>query len=507
MTLLRRIRHEQHGQAMMMVVILVTALSVLGTSLIQSVMTDQTQATDATIRQKVLQAAEAGIDDYVAKLLDDNQYYFHYLAPGESTRYSATSGGNVASSLNVSTPTPWPSAGGTTWSFPNGKNAWYDLGNGYSYNLEIIAPKDSANPSYPNNTNYLEIVSTGKKNGTNLSATNNKTRVLQEFLSPSSVADYQMLADADISYGSAATTYGKIYAGVDPNNPNNKYDVNHDGTAYGNIYAEGNITGSTTLLANPPNPQAQKYDHSTIRTQIKTPIQFNAFLGSFTDIQRAAQNAGGIYLNNSSYVWWLTFNSNGTVAIKGCTAASAPEDVQPTSCPYTYPGSPVALPQNGAIYAEQSVIIAGGSSVCGGPPIIPSAVTGSCVKGRVTVASNNDIDIGGNIDYVASGTDTLGLMAKNDMLVTQWSPANVSWRAATLAQNGKWQSAPNAVNGSHNGTMTFTGSTAAINGGQMSMFDTRIYQYDPSLAYLQPPWFPTITQQYTVQLFRELPSG
>jgi len=53
--------------------------------------------------------------------------------------------------------------------------------------------------------------------------------------------------------------------------------------------------------------------------------------------------------------------------------------------------------------------------------------------------------------------------------------------------------------------MTFTGSTAAINGGQMSMFDFRVYQYDPTLAYLQPPWFPTITQSYTVQLFRELP--
>jgi hypothetical protein len=123
------------------------------------------------------------------------------------------------------------------------------------------------------------------------------------------------------------------------------------------------------------------------------------------------------------------------------------------------------------------------------------------------VASNNDVVIGGNIDYVTSGTDTLGLMAKGDMLVAQWAPATLNWRGATLAQTGKWQSAPNAPVGSHNGTMTFTGSTAAINGGQMSMFTTRVYQYDPTLAYLQPPWFPTITQAYTVELFRELPSG
>ncbi len=505
MRLLRRISREEHGQAMMMVVILVVALSVLGTGLVQAVMSDQTQASDATIRQKVLEAAEAGIDDYTAKLLDDNQYYFHYLAPGESTRTSATSGGNISSVLPPASPTVWPQAGGTKWTFPSGKNAWFDLGNGYSYNLEVIAPKDTSNNTYPNSTPYLEIVSTGKKNGSNNSATNNKTRVLQEFLSPSSIADFQMLADANISYGSVATTRGKIYAGVNPNNPAIKYSVNHDGTAYGNIYAEGNITGSTTWAGTPP---AQGYNSSTIRSQIKSPIQFNAFLGSFTDIARAAQNAGGIYLNNSSYVWYLTFNSAGTVTIKGCTAGSAPEDVQPTTCPYTYPGSPVPIPQNGAIYAEQTAVIGGGTNVCGGAPDTPAGPsTGSCVKGRVTVASNNDIVIGGNIDYVTSGTDTLGLMAKSDMFVAQWAPANLQWRGATLAQGGQWESAPNAPSGSHNGTMTFTGSTAAINGGQMSMFDYREYDYDPTLAYLQPPWFPTITQAYTIELFRELPSG
>ncbi|HEY0417260.1 MAG TPA: pilus assembly PilX N-terminal domain-containing protein [Gaiellaceae bacterium] len=497
---MKRLRNEA-GQAMMMVVILVTALGVLSTGLVQAVMADQSQANDAQIRQKVLQAAQAGIDDYTAKLLDDNQYFLHYLAPGESTRFSATSGGNIASVLAPASPTPWPSAGGTAWSYPSGKNAWVDLGNGYSYNLEIMAPQSgNANPLYPNTTNYLEIVSTGKQNGTNLSATNNKVRVLQEFLSPASVADFQMLADASISYGSAATTYGKIYAGVDPNNPNNKYNVNHDGVAYGNIYAEGNVTGGVTMMNG-----AQKYNSTNIRTVIKNPIQFSGFLGSFSDISRAAQNAGGIYLNNSAYAaWWLTFNSNGTVDIKGCTATQPIEDVQPTSCT-TLAGSPKTLPQNGAIYAEQSVIVAGGSSVCGGSGVTTQQITGSCVKGRVTVASNNDVVIGGNIDYVTDGTDTLGLMAKGDMLVAQWSPATVSWRAAALAQTGKWQSAPNAPNGSHNGTMTFTGSTAAINGGQMSMFDFRVYQYDSTLAYLQPPWFPTVSQSYTVQLFRELP--
>ena len=32
----------------------------------------------------------------------------------------------------------------------------------------------------------------------------------------------------------------------------------------------------------------------------------------------------------------------------------------------------------------------------------------------------------------------------------------------------------------------------------MTMFQTRVYQYDDSLAYLQPPWFPTLDDAFTV---------
>ena len=38
----------------------------------------------------------------------------------------------------------------------------------------------------------------------------------------------------------------------------------------------------------------------------------------------------------------------------------------------------------------------------------------------------------------------------------------------------------------------------------MGLFKTRVYQYDDTLLYLQPPWFPTIADAYTVTLTREL---
>jgi hypothetical protein len=38
----------------------------------------------------------------------------------------------------------------------------------------------------------------------------------------------------------------------------------------------------------------------------------------------------------------------------------------------------------------------------------------------------------------------------------------------------------------------------------MGLFNSRVYQYDQSLLYLPPPWFPTVQDAYTVVLSREI---
>lgn len=39
------------------------------------------------------------------------------------------------------------------------------------------------------------------------------------------------------------------------------------------------------------------------------------------------------------------------------------------------------------------------------------------------------------------------------------------------------------------------------------MFRIRNYNYDETLQYLAPPYFPVLEEAYTVLLFRELPSS
>ena len=299
-----------------------------------------------------------------------------------------------------------------------------------------------------------------------------------------------MVADANITYGATATTYGKIYAGIDANNV--AHTIQHDGIAYGDVYAEGGVSGSTTLRNG-----AKRYAPTTtptIRAVIRNPISFTNFLASLVDI-RSAAGAGGIVEDNAAVdAWWLRFQANGQVTVQACTknAGKPIGDRQPVcGAP-----SPLSLPANGAIYVGQPAIVSG------------------TVNGRVTVGSAADIYPGGNLDYAQPGDDVLGLVASHSLIVPQWAPSTMSWRAATIAQSGTFRSygfdgqlnltEPDFVGNNKLSSMTFTGSTATYGGGSMGLFQTRTYQYDTSLLYLPPPWFPTLQDAYTIVLSREL---
>jgi hypothetical protein len=292
---------------------------------------------------------------------------------------------------------------------------------------------------------------------------------------PASIADFQMISNRDVSYGSTATTRGKLYAGIDETGT--PHNITHAGVAYGNLFAEGSILQSPTYMNG-----AKGYAGAAVRTVIKNPVNFNSFVTSLVDIKTEAQQPGGIMLDDATVdAWRLTFNSAGTVTIASCVASGGnPVGLISPTCTTT---STRTLNVSQVIYTNQTAIVTG------------------AVKGMITVASNADMVIGGATSYVTPGTDVLGLIAKNDVIVPQWAPTNLTWYAATVAQTGQWRSYSSDF--SH-GTMTFYGSTATALGGYMSMFNVRNYNYDPNLQTVQPPHFPVLEEAYTVLLFREI---
>ena len=94
----------------------------------------------AVKRDAAYQAAEAGVDDYIAKLIDDRLYYVHFVHPGEATRQ----GDGERPHRRVEQ--TWQQSDGNAWTYPSGKDRWFGsakLGNGYEYDLEIVPPSAS----------------------------------------------------------------------------------------------------------------------------------------------------------------------------------------------------------------------------------------------------------------------------------------------------------------------------------------------------------------------------
>jgi hypothetical protein len=286
---LRRRLQQEQGIAMVLVVLVGAMLTLLSVIIIEQVRGEANRSVQQVVGGTSYQAAEAGLDDYVSKLVDDRLYYLHYVHPGEATRRS--SGGT-----DVPAGAAWTF--GQTWTYPNGKDVWRALPNGYEYNVRIYPPDATSK--------YVRVIAAGRKAG---SATD--LRVIETWIRPSSLADYYRVVNGDVGWGAGAITNGKIYANG---------DINHDGTATANIYAEGQISGSVVMQSpGAPEPVPTRYDvdsNPNIRSQIKNPIDFTSFLTSFTDIERASQ-LGGIYLNDASkHAWRLSFKANGTVDIE-----------------------------------------------------------------------------------------------------------------------------------------------------------------------------------------------
>ena len=122
---------------MVMVLGMIVLLSVLAVALIDVMQGEASRSRTEVKRDTAYQAAEAGVDEYISKLIDDRLYYVHFVHPGEATRQSTASGRLVAAEAT------WQQADGNSWTYPRGKDTWYgaaQLGNGYEYNLEIVPP-------------------------------------------------------------------------------------------------------------------------------------------------------------------------------------------------------------------------------------------------------------------------------------------------------------------------------------------------------------------------------
>jgi Tfp pilus assembly protein PilX len=459
----------ESGIAMVLVIMISAAMMILATALIDQVRAESDRAAHASWSSAAYQAAEAGLDDYVAKLVDDHAYYLHNVHPAESTRSPSAGITVAANDCNydpkdaTSTQVAW--AYSKTWTYPNGKDHWCQLPNGLFYNLQVYPPGSAGN-----STTSVRIVSTGLSKRRAASSTATDMRAIETYVRPSNLTDFYRFSDGDVSID--AETFGKIYS---------NRNVTHTDTAHADIFAEGAVNGSPNMVdgavayANGAFPASKLKNH---------PIAFSKFLTSLTDIKRAAQTAGGIYLNQAGATSWkIVFSSAGNFTAAPCTGASPELSPGPTcGAALTY-----QMPTNGAIYSDVTVIVSGQ------------------VNGRATVGVGlgQDIVVAGPIAPLVAGDDVIGLVADTDLWVAEYAPAQLNWTAAVLVERNTWHGA--GASHGPGSKMTFTGSSATLNGGSFAgQYATRVYGYDQNLQYLSPPWFPAVDDTYSVTFFREV---
>ena len=92
---MRRALDQEHGYAMIIVILISSMLSLLALSLLEIVQAESDRSAQSGRKETAFQAAEAGVGDYIAKLVDDRLYYAHNVHVAESTRRPA-SGPDVA---------------------------------------------------------------------------------------------------------------------------------------------------------------------------------------------------------------------------------------------------------------------------------------------------------------------------------------------------------------------------------------------------------------------------
>ena len=223
---------------------------------------------------------------------------------------------------------------------------------------------------------------------------------------------------------------------------------------------------------------------------------------------KSSAQSGGLYLPPSNVNGYsLVFNSNATVSVYKVTSLlSNPTgydvymnphnediDYNARSLQYT-----VAIPSNGIIYVEDDTWVEG------------------TVNGRVMVVTAKlpyvantapTIYIPNNIVYQSKdGSNVLGLLSQQDIIVTHNAPANLEIDAALIAQNGSAQFFYYPDGSGIKNTISIFGSIMTFgqwtwnwvdgSNNNISGYATTSDTYDNNLLFYPPPGFPLSSAGY-----------
>lgn len=521
--------HDQSGIAMVLAIIVVLLMTLIPLALFQGAIGQLPLARHNQDHESALAAAEAGVDDYLNRLAQNSNYWTY----------------------NASNPPTPANAAFTSWVSVAGPST-----NGECFRYNVNTTKTAA-------TGIVYLTSSGKRltNASLGCSSSGVIRTVSVGLRRQGFLDYLWLTDYEITDPSlsGANATSCTFRAWEWNAGSSKYgpsSINNcsivywstlsvlDGPVHSNdgLYVCGspqflgntdtyynskssNNVANSKQFGNPGtvlNPLGCANSPSYARNGDPASGPMLAFPPANTSIRAEADGAlgglGCLYTGPTTIALLATGKMNVTSSKSLSTNAGCG------------PGNGLSLPANGVIYVQNvpSALTDPNHSACGGSSCIGDVSVSGTLNGQLTIASQDDIIITGNVMYhqYPGGSDVLGLVADNDVAVLHANNADVTddlrIDAAIMSLNHSfyvqnWATGGNAacsathpcsVPGVHsliiNGVITqefrgpvgtFSGSPPAIVSGY-----NKSYSYDTRLKYMSPPYFLTPASSAWIRL-------
>ncbi len=333
-----------------------------------------------------------------------------------------------------------------------------------------------------------------------------------------SFAQYAWVLNDNVFFGSTAQVYGTIqsnagihFDGVAHNLVSSALTTYTDPDSGLNEWAV--YTDGPPADSQPPTAMANASNTFLAGRAVGVPmVDFTAITQNLSNIKAAAQASGTYFGSSTVQGWNLQLATSGVYSVYKVTSlVSTPSrctnDLSQTNWGLWSVGSSTlyatgTIPANGQMFFEDNLWVQG--------QINNKRLTIGSARFPDNASTRSSITVNHNLLYTNfNGSDTISLIAQNNINVGLMSDDNLYIDGALIAQNG-WVG--RYYYNSNCGTTQLRTSLNTLGmlgtsirsafyysgyGGGDSGYQTRIYTYDSNLLYAPPPGFPLTTAQYT----------
>ena len=438
---------KSQGYILLTVLVASVILSTLG-AIAAQVLINNSHFTLFQERQaEALQVAESGVN-----------YYLWHLAHNPSDYQDGNTGGTAP--------------------FGPYKHNYYNADGTYegTYTLTITPP--------PNGSTVTTVKSVGQ-----VPHLGGGRTILAQLGQPS-FANYALLSNGEVWFGSNETSNGPVQSNT---------GVHFDGVNNGPVMA-GQATyktnGNYGAAAGSTHPGVWGAGGPTSQWQFPVPaVNFTSISANLSTLATQAQSAGVYLAASGAKGYDLHLRSDGTIDIYKVTNESG------SGLTESFVRNQSA-PTNGVFDVNDNVWVSGNGW--------PGRITIVAATLPSNASTNRSINITSNLTYAAKdGSDAIGLIAQQDVDVSDYSPSTLEIDAAVLAQNGNVEvkdTAPIKTSITYYGAIAnySVWTWAWVNGSNQVVagYQNTATNFDSHLIYAPPPQYPT-TGTYSILNWRE----